>query len=96
MEKQRRKINGNLYCEYLKGKYFGILGDCEKKRDYEPLIESLLVELLSLIEDFNSDNLYKLYAKTASLKFLRYKYLRKTILKDCMPLVEKIFKVGIK
>lgn len=94
MKKQGRKIDSNLYCEYLKGKYFGILGDYEKKKDYEPLIESLLIELLGLTEDFDSDDLYKLYTKTASLKFLKYKYLRKAILKDCMPLVEKIFKGG--
>lgn len=79
------------YCGYIKGKYFGILKDCEKKTDYEPLIESLLIELLNVVEDYDSINFCRLYSKTASLKYLKYKYLRETILKDCMPLVESIF-----
>ena len=44
------------------------------------------------VEEYDSINLNKLYSKTASLKYLKYKYLRETILKDCMPLVESVFK----
>ena len=55
-------------------------------------MKSLLVELLGAVEEYDSINLNKLYSKTASLKYLKYKYLRETILKDCMPLVESVFK----
>lgn len=80
------------YCNYIKGKYFGILKDCEKKKDYESLIESLLIDLLGATKEFDSINLNKLYSKTASLKYLKYKYLREVILNECMPLVDSIFK----
>lgn len=92
MGKMNNSVCHEAYCDYIKGKYFGILRDCERKKDYEPLIESLLVELLGAVEEYDSINLNKLYSKTASLKYLKYKYLRETILKDCMPLVESVFK----
>lgn len=40
MEKMNSSVCHEAYCDYIKGKYFGILRDCEKKKDYEPLIES--------------------------------------------------------
>lgn len=80
------------YSNYLKGKYFGILKDCEKKKDYEALIDSLLIELYSALKDYDSININKLYSRTAALRFLKYKYLRETILKECMPLVDAVFK----
>lgn len=92
MEKMKDSVCREGYCDYIKGKYFGILRDCEKKKDYEALVDSLLIELLGAIEEYDSINLNKLYTKTASLKYLKYKYLRDTILKDCMPLVDSVFK----
>lgn len=92
MEKMNNSVCREAYCNYIKGKYFGILKDCEKKKDYESLIDSLLIELLGIVEEFDSINLNRLYSKTISLKYLKYKYLRETILKECMPLVDSIFK----
>lgn len=92
MKEIKNSVCKEAYCDYIKGKYFGILRDCEKKKDYEPLIESLLIELLGAVKEYDSINLNKLYSKTVSLKYLKYKYLRETILKDCMPLVDSIFK----
>ena len=92
MKEIKNSVGKEAYCDYIKGKYFGILRDCETKKDYEPLIESLLIELLGAVKEYDSINLNKLYSKTVSLKYLKYKYLRETILKDCMPLVDSIFK----
>ena len=80
------------YANYLKGKYFGILCDCEQHKDYNSLIDSLLIELTGAINEYDSISLNKLYAITSSLRYLKYQYLRTAILKDCMPLVEVIFK----
>ena len=80
------------YNNYLKGIYFGILKDCEKGKDYDALLDSLLIELMGW---FGTDKecifLHKLYAQTATLKYLKYKFFRNTILSVCMPLVDKIF-----
>lgn len=84
-------VCGEGYRNQIKGMYFGILNDCEKKKDYEPLLDTLLIELLGAVEEYDSINLNRLYRKTASLRYLKYKYLRITILKDCMPLVDAIF-----
>jgi len=90
-----RKFDSNCtegYANYLKGLYFGILKDCEKNKDYERLIDSALEELIGLLDVKDSINLNKLFVKTASLRYLKYKYLRETIINSCMPLVDTIFK----
>lgn len=79
------------YANYLKGKYFGMLKDFEKGKDFDYLLDSLLIELSGLSKDYNCIFLNKLYYKTASLRYLKYKYFRQTIINDCMPLVDSIF-----
>lgn len=78
------------YKNYIKGKYFGILRDCEKKKDYSNLLDSLMVDLIGAAEEYDSIQLVNLYQKTASLKYLNYKYFRETIM-DCMHLVDVVF-----
>ena len=78
------------YVNYLKGKYFGILNDYEKNKDFDKLLESLLIDLIGAKEQYDSIHLNNLCAKTASLKYLKYKYFRNTIM-ECMKLVEVVF-----
>ena len=78
------------YVNYLKGKYFGILNDYEKNKDFDKLLESLLIDLIAAKEQYDSIQLNNLFAKTASLKYLKYKYFRNTIM-ECMKLVEVVF-----
>lgn len=78
------------YREYLKGKYYGILRDCEKGWNYDKLLDSLLIELIGNFEDFDCELLNSLYSKTCALKYLKYKYFREDIM-SCMKLVDKIF-----
>lgn len=79
------------YTNYLKGKLYGILQDCEKGRDYDSLIESLQVDLLGSLAQYDSIAMVNLYNKVSSLKFLKYKYLRKNIM-ECMKLIDIAFK----
>ena len=60
------------YVNYLKGKYFGILNDYEKNKDFDKLLESLLIDLIGAKEQYDSIHLNNLFAKTASLKYLKY------------------------
>ena len=78
------------YREYLKGKYYGILRDCEKGWNYDKLLDSLLIELIGNFKDFDCELLNSLYARTCALKYLKYKYFREDIM-SCMKLVDKIF-----
>lgn len=78
------------YREYLKGKYFGILNDYEKNKDFDKLLDSLLRDLIGAQEQYDSIHLVNLFAKTASLRYLKYKYFRSTIM-ECMKLVEVVF-----
>lgn len=79
------------YAESLKSKYYGILCDCEKHKPYEKLIDSLLIELTGALNESDCININKLYAQTASLKYVKYKYLRHSIRNICIPLVDTIF-----
>ena len=82
------------YSEIIKGYYFGILKDYEKGEKYSILVDKLLEELFPFYQfEYGDFDIVVLYSKTASLKYLNYKTLRKVILKDCMTLVDKIFKV---
>lgn len=78
------------YKNYLKGKYFGILKDYEKKKDFSALLDSLMIDLMGAQEEHDSIQLVNLYQKTASLKYLNYKYFRATIM-DCMKLIDLVF-----
>ena len=78
------------YCGYIKGKYYGILCDYEKGWDYQELLDSLLIELLGLFQEYDGPHLNSLYSKTCALKYLKYKYFRSTVM-TCMKLVDKVF-----
>lgn len=82
------------YQNYLKGMYFGILKDYEKGKDFENLLDSILIELQGLAETHDGIYLNQLYNNTASLRYLRYKFFRNVVLYKCMPLVDAIFKEG--
>lgn len=76
------------YCNKLKSRIFGLLCEREKNGEWEKFLDSILTELLGYNSEHNSINFYMLYAKLASLRYLRYEYFRKTIF-DCMGLVSR-------
>lgn len=78
------------YANYLKGKLYGILQDCEKGKNYDGLLESLQSDLIGALEEYDSIQMVNLFHKISSLKFLKYKYFRKTVM-DCMKLIDIIF-----
>ena len=78
------------YANYLKGKLYGILSDCEKGKEYDKLLESLEADLIGALDEYDCIQMNTLFTKVSSLKFLKYKYFRKNIM-DCMKLVDIIF-----
>lgn len=76
------------YSNKLKNKLFGLLCEFEKGRDWEPFLDSILIELMGFSEEEKTINYYTLFHKLSSLRYLRYEYFRTTIF-DCMNLIQK-------
>lgn len=77
------------YKNKLKNKFFGLLCEFEKNREWEKYLDSILIELINFSEEEKSINYYILITKLSSLRYLRYEYFRTTIF-ECMGLVNKI------
>ena len=68
-------------------KLFGLLCEREKNNsEWEKFLDSILIELMGYEEERRTINYYILYSKLASLRFLRFNKIRKTIF-DCMNLI---------
>ena len=76
------------YFNKLKNKYFGLLCEKEKGRDWEKFLDSIIIELYGFPEEERSINWVELVNKTNSLRYLDYEYFRKTIF-ECMGLLSK-------
>lgn len=81
------------YSNKLTGKLFGLLKEREKDGEWESFLDNIEIELIGLEDQLSSINYYILRAKIASLKYLRYKYFRKTIF-ECMNLINDIYRGG--
>lgn len=76
------------YNNKLKNKFFGLLCEFEKNREWEKFLDSIIIELMGIPEDERTINYYILMYKLSSLRYLRYEYFRSTIF-DCMTLISK-------
>jgi hypothetical protein len=82
------EILTEAYFNKLKNKYFGLLCEKEKGRDWEKFLDSIIIELYGFSEEERSINWVELVNKTNSLRYLDYEYFRKTIF-ECMGLLSK-------
>lgn len=73
----------------LKSQLFGLLCEYEKDRNWEPFLDSIIIELLGYEEDRKTINYYRLLHKITSLRYLSYRYFRTTIF-DCMSLISSV------
>ncbi len=76
------------YYNKLKNKYFELLCEREKGRDWEKFLDSIIIELAGFPEEDKTINWIELSNKTNSLRYLDYEYFRKTIF-ECMGLLSK-------
>jgi hypothetical protein len=76
------------YYNKLKSKLYCLLCEFEKEGEWEPFLDSILIELMGIPEESRSINYYTLYAKISTLRYLKYKYFRTTVF-DCMSLLGK-------
>ena len=77
------------YDNKLKSQLFGLLCEYEKDRNWEPFLDSIIIELMGFSEEQKTINYYRLFYKVSSLRYLSYKYFRTTIF-DCMSLIAKV------
>ena len=77
----------------LKSQLYGLLCEYEKNREWEPFLDSIIIELLGYPEEEKTVSYYRLFHKVSSLRYLSYKYFRTTIF-DCMNLISKVDKDG--
>lgn len=84
-------MNSNLtegYNNKLKNRLYGLLCEFEKNGEWEPFLDSILIELIGFDESQKTINYYILFYNISSLRYLRYEYFRKTIF-SCMSLIGK-------
>lgn len=80
------------YKEKLKGKLFGLLKERENAGEWEKYLDSIEIEIMGAEKEIECINYYILKAKVASLRYLNYKYFRKTIF-ECMNLIDNVYTI---
>lgn len=76
------------YANKLKNQLYGLLCEFEKDGTWESFLDSILIELEGIPEEERSINYLSIYHNISQLRFLRYKYFKKTIF-NCMSLLDK-------
>ena len=82
------EILNEAYFNKLRNKYYGLLCEKEKGRDWEKFLDSIIIELYGFPEEERTINWIELMNKTNSLRYLDYEYFRKTVF-ECMGLLSK-------
>lgn len=67
------------YINKLKNKLFGCLCEREGGRDWEPFLDSILIELMGWEEKDKTIDYYIIFYKLSSCRYLSFTYFRKTI-----------------
>lgn len=77
------------YVNKFKNKLFGLLCEREKNGEWEKFIDTLLIEIYGMPEEYRGINYLTLWFKISSLKYLDYPHFRNTIF-ECMNLIGKV------
>ena len=77
------------YKEKMKNKLFGLLRERERGREWEKYLDTILIELAGYNESSKTIEYYTLFYKLNMLRFLSFKYYRKTIF-ECMNLFDRV------
>ena len=77
------------YKEKMKNKLFGLLRERERGGEWEKYLDTILIELAGYNESSKTIEYYTLLYKLNMLRFLSFKYYRKTIF-ECMNLFDRV------
>ena len=86
MKKNEKKES---YKEKMKNKLFGLLRERERGGEWEKYLDTILIELAGYNESSKTIEYYTLFYKLSMLRFLSFKYYRKTIF-ECMNLFDRV------
>lgn len=78
-ENREGQIVGNAYTNKLKSRLYGALCELEKKGTWEEALDSILIELMGFPEERKTIDYYIIFHRISSLRYLSYKYFRKTV-----------------
>ena len=73
----------------MKNKLFGLLRERERGGEWEKYLDTILIELAGYNESSKTIEYYTLFYKLNMLRFLSFKYYRKTIF-ECMNLFDRV------
>ena len=77
------------YNNRLKNKLFGLLCEFEKDGTWEKFLDSILIELIGIPEEFHTPIFYTLYYKLSTLRYVKYEYFRRNVF-DSIELLKKM------
>ena len=77
------------YKDKMKNKLFGLLRERERGGEWEKYLDTILIELAGYNESSKTIEYYTLFYKLSMLRFLSFKYYRKTIF-ECMNLFDRV------
>ena len=77
------------YKEKMKNKLFGLLRERERGGEWEKYLDTILIELAGYNESSKTIEYHTLFYKLNMLRFLSFKYYRKTIF-ECMNLFDRV------
>ena len=86
-DEQIKKEIYSGYLNKLKNRLYGLLCEKEKNGEWEKFLDTLLIELIGFSKESKTINYYNLFYKLSCLRYLDYKYFRKTIF-ECMNLID--------
>lgn len=89
MKNREKVIVTESYMNKLKNRLYGALCEFEKEGTWEEALDSVLIELIGFPEEKKTIDYYIIFHKISSLKYLNYKYFRKTIF-DTMSILSKL------
>lgn len=77
------------YAQNLSGRLYGLLCEFEKSGTWEKFLDSILIELIGIPEEFHTSKFYTLYYKLSTLRYIKYEYFRRNIF-DSIDLLKKM------
>ena len=77
------------YARNLSGRLYGLLCEFEKDGTWEKFLDSILIELIGIPEEFHTSIFYTLYYKLSTLRYVKYEYFRRNVF-DSIELLKKM------
>lgn len=89
MSNREKRAVETGYTNKLKNRLYGCLCELEKGGTWEEALDSIIIELLGFPEENRTIDYYIIFHRISSLRYLNYKYFRKTVF-DTMSILSRL------